>query len=358
MRYIGCKRRLLPFISYVISQHNIEGETFCDLFSGTATVGNYFKQHGYQVIANDLLYCSYIQQQVKLTLNTMPKFEKLATHLRLNKNHFSCFSQAIIDYLNKLEGIEGFIYQNYSPCGTAGQLTQRLYYTDSNAKKIDTIRESIEVWKKLSLINDYEFCILLYALLDEASKRANTTGMQSSFLKHFTQNALKPVFLKLPEITTSNVEHYTYCQDSLDLIHNLDNIDILYLDPPYTKKQYAAAYHLLETISRWDYPTITGITGLRNTYLLKSTFCSKNYALNSLKKIVSQHNYRHLLLSYSHYSILSHEDILNLLNEYGNVQVHSHVLPRYSSIPKNKIRYQLPAHVEERLYYLKPYCLR
>ena len=39
--------------------------------------------------------------------------------------------------------------------------------------------------------------------------------------------------------------------------------DTVYLDPPYTKRQYAAYYHILEAISLGDEPIVEGICGIR-----------------------------------------------------------------------------------------------
>ena len=35
-------------------------------------------------------------------------------------------------------------------------------------------------------------------------------------------------------------------------------MDAVYADPPYTKRQYAAYYHILETIAAGDRPLISG----------------------------------------------------------------------------------------------------
>ena len=43
MRYLGNKTKLLDFIESVIKKYNIEGEVFADLFSGTSSVGDFFK---------------------------------------------------------------------------------------------------------------------------------------------------------------------------------------------------------------------------------------------------------------------------------------------------------------------------
>lgn len=356
MKYIGCKRRLLPFIHNTMQHYRISGYTFCDLFAGTGTVGNYFKQQGYRIISNDLLYCSYVQQQVKVAVNKMPSFSTLAIHLGFSKQcKDGNFAQAIIDYLNQLTGIEGFIYKHYSPGGTANQPIKRMYYTDENAKKIDVIREQIEAWKQLTLINDEEFYVLLYALLKTASQRANTTGMQNNFIRKFYPEALKPLNLTLPSIIADDKQHKVYCGNSLQLIHTMPMIDILYLDPPYTRMQYASAYHLLETIARWDCPVLHGVAGYREATSLYSTFNSKRYAFNSLKEIVMNSLYRHLLLSYSSDGIISHDDILYLFNQIGDVAVKTQSLTRYNSMSRNDPRCKPKKHVEERLYYLKPH---
>ena len=357
MRYIGCKRRLLPFIHQTMIKHNIEGKTFCDLFAGTATVGNYFKQLGFKIISSDLLYTSYVMQQVKIGINQMPSFERVAKHIGIIANQYRCYvhcyAQAIIDYLNQLNGIEGFIYQNYAAGGTQYQSVTRLYYTDCNAKKIDVIREIIEAWKQLGLINQAEFYILLYALLDEASKCANTTGTMSSFLKSYDRRSLRMIRLQLPNITPSFQQHQVYCRNSLDLLDEMDAVDILYLDPPYTNTQYAAAYHLLETIARWDFPNLYGVSGKRETASLHSPLSSKREAYDALKRIVASGRYRHLLMSYSNDSLMPHEALMWLFQQYGEVTVNTQLLKRYNSISLNDPRFNPRAYVEERLYYLK-----
>ena len=63
MNYIGSKYSLLPFLDECISR--VAGDytqptVLCDLFAGTGAVGKYFKKKGFQIIANDLQYYSYV----------------------------------------------------------------------------------------------------------------------------------------------------------------------------------------------------------------------------------------------------------------------------------------------------------
>ncbi len=152
--------------------------------------------------------------------------------------------------------------------------------------------------------------------------------------------------------------HQVHCQDGLDLLRDLEQIDILYLDPPYTSAQYASLYHLLETIARWDFPTLHGISGKRDTVSLNSALSSKREVLNALQQIVSSGRYRHLLMSYSDDSLLSHETLMDLFQKYGEVIVSHQSLARYNTMSPSDLRYNARKHVEERLYYLKPYFMQ
>ena len=60
MRYIGNKAKLVETIDDFLKNNNIEveGKIFCDLFSGTATVADYFQDRCH-IIVNDSLYFSY-----------------------------------------------------------------------------------------------------------------------------------------------------------------------------------------------------------------------------------------------------------------------------------------------------------
>ena len=55
MRYLGNKTRLINNIHSVIEKYNITGEIFCDLFSGTGSVCESFKDK-YEIIAGERRY--------------------------------------------------------------------------------------------------------------------------------------------------------------------------------------------------------------------------------------------------------------------------------------------------------------
>ena len=148
MRFIGSKRLLLKNIEYVISQNITNHEklnTFCDIFSGTTIVSQYFKNK-YKIISNDLLYFSYCLQKSYVELNHKPNFKNLENNLEIE------------DYLNSLNFTQkGFIFKNYSPGGKE----DRKYLSKENASIIDGLRINFEKWLSEKKISDLEYFYLV-----------------------------------------------------------------------------------------------------------------------------------------------------------------------------------------------------
>ncbi|MDE7107485.1 MAG: DNA adenine methylase, partial [Clostridiales bacterium] len=111
MNYIGSKYSLINFLkSSVTKMLKLNGETrtpsemvFADLFAGTGVVSAAFMQDGYSVIANDIQYFSYV-------------INKHVIENSGNLDEQRCMQ--LIDELNNVEGVEGFIYKNYCYEGT------------------------------------------------------------------------------------------------------------------------------------------------------------------------------------------------------------------------------------------------
>ena len=271
MNYIGSKFSLVDFIKESINETlNISNEArtpqemvFADLFAGTCVVGEAFKALGYSVIANDIQYYSYV----------------ISKHLIENNGNLDKERCAVlVDELNKLDGIAGFIYQNYSLGGTQGQTFERMYFSDFNAKKCDAIRTKIEQWKQENYISENEYYFLLGSLINSIDKYANTASVYGAYLKNLKKSAQKEMVLTPLQIVKGSSNGIAYNEDISTLIKKVEG-DILYLDPPYNARQYCTNYHLLETIAKYDNPTIYGKTGLREYAEQKSVFCNSKEVL-------------------------------------------------------------------------------
>lgn len=300
MRYIGNKNKILNQIEQLITdkQLNLENYTFCDAFSGTGTVGNFFKDK-FKIIANDNLYTSYVMSQAKLNTPDLA-FETL------KMDPFLYFNQ-------EQHELEGFIYQNYSPGGS-----DRKYFSEENAKKIDFIRTKIEKWYQDEKITKEEYYYLIACLLESVSKVANVAGVYGSYLKDWDPRALKPMkFIKVElKKEKSLFENEVYHKNLEELINDISG-DILYLDPPYTKNQYSVQYHLLETIARYDSPILSGKTGARDTKQQASKFSKDGEVQIEFEKLIFKAKFKYIILSYSSDGIMSKEYIESVLKRYG-----------------------------------------
>jgi adenine-specific DNA-methyltransferase len=167
MRFIGNKENLLKQINYTLEQRNIKGKTFFDFFSGTTNVARFFKKKGYKVFSSDLLYFSYCLQYAYIKNNKESNFKKLLPKLKIKQDKLIYFPlDIVVEYLNGIKQVEGFIYNNYAPTGTKHLETLRMYFSDDNAKKIDAIRQQIENWKTQKLLTKEEYFVLISCLIE------------------------------------------------------------------------------------------------------------------------------------------------------------------------------------------------
>ncbi len=308
MNYIGSKYKLSLFLKHTITDvvgKNLSNKVFCDIFAGTGAVARLFKPEVQSVISNDIEYYSFV----------------------LNKNYIENHiviknSQYYIDKLNNLALVDnGFIYQNYCLGGS-----NRQYFSNENGKKIDAIRQKIEKWQKSRKINSNLYYFLLASLLESADKVANTASVYGAFLKHLKKSAQKALILKPAIFEVNDNSHQVFNEDSNKLIKKISG-DILYLDPPYNTRQYGANYHLLNTIAKYDDPTINGKTGLREYY--RSNYCKKSTIVEQFEELIKNANFNYIFLSYNNEGLMSANKIKYIMCKYGRYDLTSKQYQRF-----------------------------
>lgn len=331
MRFIGNKANLVDTIYQTLIAQGVSGESFFDVFSGTTSVSSFFKKKDYSVISSDLLYFSYVLQKAYISNNETLNFNKLLPTINVFDNElFSTNLQKVIIYLNQIDGVDGFIYKNYTPSGTHYLEQPRMYFSDINGQKIDAIRQKIESWYLESLLSEQEYFCLLACLIETVPFYANISGVYAAFQKKWDVRALKPLVLRPIAFICNSKDNFAYLQDSVHLSHRI-KADIFYLDPPYNQRQYAPNYHLLETIARYDNPNIKGVSGMRDYSEQKSKFCNAKTAINELESIASSQNYKYLILSYNSEGIMSQDSIISTLKKFGSVSLVEFDYLRYKS---------------------------
>lgn len=331
MRYIGNKESLLDTIYSKLTSLGINGFRFFDFFSGTTNVARFFKDKGYQVESNDLLYLSYCLQKAYIENNEEPVFKDLLPDINVGStNLFATPLERVIEYLNSIKDEYGFISQNYTPLGTKELSQPRMYFSEENGLRIDAVRITIEKWKIENLINETEYYILLACLIESVSFYANVAGVYAAFHKKWDPRAVKRFTLRPIRIHNNGLRNKAYNTNSLDLVPII-NTDIIYLDPPYNERQYLPNYHIVETIARYDSPQIKGVTGMRPYNKEKSSFCNATTALRDLEYVAANVKYKHLVLSYNSEGIMSTESIMSTLSKYGSITFEEIEYPRFKS---------------------------
>ena len=352
MRYIGNKENILDKIYSILTENGVEGDSFFDFFSGTTSVARYYKKLGYRVFSSDFLYLSFCLQKAYIENNREPLFGRLLPTLLSVRcaSFFASPLEQVVAYLNTISPVEGFIYKNYTPEGTAALDRPRMYFSSENGKVIDAIRIQIEKWKIEDLITDSEYYILLACLIETVSFYANVAGVYAAFQKKWDPRAVKPLTLRPIEIIDNDRDNKVYNANSLDLVPDID-VDILYVDPPYNGRQYLPNYHLLETIAKYDAPSIHGVTGMRDYESKKASFCNAKTALQGIDYFASSANYKYLVLSYNSEGIMGKADIMSTLSKYGTVKLEEFEYLRFKSNNNGLAKTQ--KHVFEQLYILK-----
>lgn len=296
MNYIGSKYSLLDFLETTIEEvtgyKDGDNYVFGDLFAGTGIVGQTYKVKGCTVLSNDIQYYSYVLN--KHYIENIPELDT-----------------SLLETLNSLTPVEGFIYNNYCEGSGSG----RNYFTNENGKKCDAIRIELERLRTTGEISDHLYFYYLASLVNSIDKYANTASVYGAFLKHIKKSAQKEFQLELLPVISGTVGE-TYNEDINELAKKIQG-DVLYLDPPYNARQYCSNYHVLETIARYDNPELNGVTGLRDSSDQKSKFCSKRTVAETFEDLIKNAQFKYIFLSYNNEGLMTLNTIKEIMSKYG-----------------------------------------
>ena len=304
MRFLGNKTSILDNIDSLLNEKNLKDKnlTFFDAFCGTGSVADYFK-NCYHIVINDNLHWAVTYSWGRICSESC-SFETLG---------FDPF--AFLN--NSLEERHDFIYNNYSPGGS-----ERKYFTEKNAARIDFFRWQIEKWFENKQITENEYKYLLACLIESVSDVSNTAGVYGAFLKNWDARALKSIVFDRVDSYKYNCNSViAYSEKIEDIISDVD-CDILYLDPPYTQNQYGTQYHLLETLLLNDSPSISAVTGSRPTGPMRSDWSKDIKSHILFDKVIAETKARYILFSYNNDGFMSKEYIEATLKRYGKEETY------------------------------------
>lgn len=302
-RYIGSKARLVNSILEIVGKPN--GGVFIDAFSGTGTVASAAWQKGWDVHVNDHLISAAITSIARVTSFVQAQFIETGG-----------YSQAISD-LNNAKPMRGFIWREYSPASSRYSGLARMYFTEKNATKIDGIRSKIKRWCDEGKITQRESRVLIADLISAVNRVANTAGTYGCFLRSWQRQSLLKIELKARSLP-DELSKSTMSSD--DVLHlNYRPEDTVYFDPPYTKRQYAAYYHILETIALGDEPNVEGVGGIRPWKEKASDYCYKLRAQKALENLLQHCAAQRVFISYSTEGHVPLDTLESIFSQFGSV---------------------------------------
>jgi len=306
-RYIGSKARLVTSISRHIAEWGGRGK-FIDAFCGTGAVAEAAAGAGWPIHLNDHLACATTMAAARLIAERQAKFTGLGGY------------NAAVNKLNKLRPQHGFMWREYSPASITHLGIERRYFREENAGRIDAVRSTIRSWRQAEVISGIEERLLIADLLSAVSRVANIAGTYGCFMSKWTLQADETLELRARVLRSRPVNTHVTTRDVFNLLVGAD--DLVYLDPPYTKRQYASYYHVLETITLGDRPVVKGVAGLRLWRDKASEFCYKLRALEAIEALVRSIGARRVLLSYSDEAHVPITDLRAALSNLGHVSLH------------------------------------
>lgn len=342
-RYIGNKTKLLPYIMERTEELIGNQGTVADIMAGTGSVSLEYRKRGYRVIASDMMTYSYHHLNVNLLIDEAPAFNGI---IATNEAPLDAADPyvSVLQYLNNLEPIESFFYKEFSPGGDPSSGCEpRKYFTSENAGKIDAIREKINEWKTNQRITQIEESLLKHTLIMAVNEIANISGTYGYFLADFKKNSLDEIELKPVEFYPENAAGHQVFLGFAEEVANQVTADLCYIDPPYMKRQYAANYHILETIARGDFPDAIGKSGLRDWWDQHSKLCTKTRGIQSFEKIIGDMNCDKFLISYSEDGLFKLDELEKCFGKFGHVEVikidYNRFRSNNSKLPKNLKEY-------------------
>ena len=291
VKYIGSKRVLAPLLADLARR--LEIASVCDLFAGTTRVGQAMRSAGLRVHSNDLATYSEM-----LGLAYIAATEDDRRRL-----------PDLLDHLRGVEPIHGYFTETFC--------VQSRFFRPENGMKVDAMRNEIDRLD-LSVI---ERGLLLTSLLEAADRVDSTCGLQMAYVKKWAPRAFNPLELRTPAHVDGPPGEVSRV-DANELAPQLNELDCVYLDPPYNQHSYFSNYHVWETLVRWDAPEAYGVACKRlDCKTTKSEYNSKPRSWPAFARLIESIPTPWLIVSFNNEGFHDPSNVEALLSEKGYVRL-------------------------------------
>lgn len=305
LRYMGSKRRLLPWIHDVLAP--LDFEAALDPFCGSGCVGYLMKCMGKRVVATDFL--NFPATLAKATIeNNRQQLDgpAIKTLLRLTRKRSP-----------------GFVERTYSG----------IFYTPEDLRFIDCVSLNIN-----ELEDEHQQSLARSALIRSCLKRQprgvfTVSGDLSKYDdgRRDLRLSIEEHFLEQIEVFNGVVfdNHKRNFARRGDVFSSRpDNVDLVYLDPPYVPRSddncYIKRYHFLEGLScYWEGLEIDESTKVKKIPKRYTPFSYRRTAIEAFDRMFKRFRNQKIVLSYSSNGFPDLEVLVELMSRHkGKVTTH------------------------------------
>lgn len=299
LRYMGSKKRLLPWIHQVLS--GLDFESAMDPFSGTGSVGYLMKSMGRRVISSDFL-----------------NFSSLVARATIENDNVRLDDRKIDALINRRTGSEDFVERTF----------KNVFYTQEDLKFLDRISSNIR------RLEDTHEQALAYAALFRSCLKRQPRGvftisgnldryddgrrdLQLSIQEHF----LEQIQVYNNSVFSNGRDNFAFRSGVFELPEH--QVDLVYLDPPYVPRSddncYIKRYHFLEGLScYWQDLPIDEKTKVKKIAKRHTPFSYRKTAVEAFDKLFEKFRKSTIVLSYSS-------------NGYPDLQILEELMKKYKS---------------------------
>lgn len=300
-RYVGSKYKISDEIIDLILEQ-CEGNKFFDVFGGTGIMTQKMVDHADHLIINDFLYSNEVIYKAFFDSNDIDLSKLVSIVDKFNNT---------IEYNDK---VSNYCSHNFGD----------KYFSMEDAYIIGEIRESLNDLYNVKEIDIKEYNVLLASLIYSIDKIANTVGHYDAFRRikdirnKFELALIKPVSTHMKQIDI-------YRKDANELVLDIKDVDISFIDPPYNSRQYSRFYHVLENIVTWEKPKLYGVAMKPEAENMSDY--SKRNAKDVFRNLIQNLDSKYIVVTYnntynpkssSSRNKIEIEDMEQILNEKGD----------------------------------------
>ena len=310
-RYFGSKQSSAAQVA-LLATTGFSGTTAADAFGGLGTIGAVLKGSGLKVTTCDVLKLPNAFQHARIVCQVRPRFTRLREATGLQT------ASAILEHLDTRRDNRSWLVTEFS--------TQRQFFTRDNASRIAGAWNAIKRWNEDGLLSESERKYLLASFLNSMDPCANTAGTYYAHLKQWHRKALKPFQMKWIPVQAGVAGGQALVGDALNVLRG-KTFDLLYLDPPYNRRDYSRYYHLPESLASLKRPDTNpdSASGVPIQMLDASSLIRKSAEASYLHELIYAVHWKRLVVQYCEGSEIPMSELRKMLSEAGKLQ--EHVLP-------------------------------